>query len=382
MIPYHILSKMRPYEVEVHGVKVTVSVVSGNARLIDEKILWLKSQQHSNRVLGIELKFSIIPLKPKMLLVCTDSRCLIIPRLDELLLRSYPTDVSQSGLGRLLSDRSDCFVGTNISSYVSCIGTSASAVTYMIKNTAVELGYLAAMVLKKPSLQKKGLYELAGEIGVDVKPLTGAFPDTNSEVFTEEEIKNAVHDVHASCLVANKPGNARLVDEKILWLKSQQQRNRVMGIELEFSMSIAKMFLVCTDSRCSIIPRLDELLNYSYRKDVSQSGLGRLLFDQSNCFVGMNISRYISCSSTSALTCMIQNTAVELGYLAAMVLKKPSLEKKGLYELADDIGVDVKPLTGAFPDLNSEVFSKEEIKNAVHDVYGSYLVGNKILGML
>ncbi|KAM1442614.1 hypothetical protein ACFX1T_010175 [Malus domestica] len=380
MIPYHILSKMRPYEVEVHGVKVTVSVVSGNARLIDEKILWLKSQQHSNRVLGIELKFSIIPLKPKMLLVCTDSRCLIIPRLDELLLRSYPTDVSQSGLGRLLSDRSDCFVGTNISSYVSCIGTSA--LTYMIKNTAVELGYLAAMVLKKPSLQRKGLYELAGEIGVDVKPLTGAFPDTNSEVFTEEEIKNAVHDVHASCLVANKPGNARLVDEKILWLKSQQQRNRVMGIELEFSMSIAKMFLVCTDSRCSIIPRLDELLNYSYRKDVSQSGLGRLLSDQSNCFVGMNISRYISCSSTSALTCMIQNTAVELGYLAAMVLKKPNLERKGLYELADEIGVDVKPLTGAFPDLNSEVFSKEEIKNAVHDVYGSYLVGNKILGML
>ncbi|TQD91772.1 hypothetical protein C1H46_022614 [Malus baccata] len=132
---------MRPYEVEVHGVKVT-------------------------------------------------------------LLRSYPTDVSQSGLGRLLSDRSNCFVGTNISSYVSCIGTSA--LTYMIKNTAVELGYLAAMVLKKPSLQKNGLYELAGEIGVDVKPLTGAFPDTNSEVFTEEEIKNAVHDVHASCLVANK----------------------------------------------------------------------------------------------------------------------------------------------------------------------------------
>lgn len=128
-----------------------------------------------------------------------------------------------------------------------------------------------------------------------------------------------------------------------------------------------------------IIPRLDKLLNYSYRKDVSPSGLGRLLSDQSDCFVDMNISRYISCSSTSSLTWMIQNTAVELGYL---VLKKPSLEKKGLYELAAEIGVDVKPLTGAFPDLNSEVFSKEEIKNAVHDVYGSYLVGNKILGML
>ncbi|KAB2630280.1 transcription factor bHLH149-like [Pyrus ussuriensis x Pyrus communis] len=130
---------MRPYEVEVHGVKVTVSVVSGNSRLIDEKILWLKSQ--------LELKFSNISLKAKMLLVCTDN---------------------------------------------------------LINNTAVELGYLAAMVLKKPSLQKKGLYELAGEIGVDVKPLTGAFPGTNSEVFTEEEIKNAVHDVHASCLVGNK----------------------------------------------------------------------------------------------------------------------------------------------------------------------------------
>ncbi|KAB2630281.1 transcription factor bHLH149-like [Pyrus ussuriensis x Pyrus communis] len=148
-------------------------------------------------------------------------------------------------------------------------------------------------------------------------------------------------DVHGvKVTVSVVPGNARLVDEKILWLKSQQQRNRVMGTELKFSMSIAKMFLVCTDSRCLIIPRLDD---------------------------------------TSALTCMIQNTAVELGYLAAMVLKKPSLEKKGLYELADEIGVDVKPLTGAFPDLNSEVFSKEEIKNAVHDVYGSYLVGNKIL---
>jgi hypothetical protein len=39
----------------------------------------------------------------------------------------------------------------------------------------VEVGYLAAKILKKANIEKKGLAELAGEVGMDIKePMVNA----------------------------------------------------------------------------------------------------------------------------------------------------------------------------------------------------------------
>ncbi|KAM1038618.1 hypothetical protein ACFX13_034015 [Malus domestica] len=57
--------------------------------------------------------------------------------------------------------------------------------------------------------------------------------------------------------------------------------------------------------------------------------------------------------------------------------------------LASEVGFDIKPPAGAalggiclVPDWNATAFSEEQIKYAIHDVYASYLIGKKLLGML
>lgn len=66
-----------------------------------------------------------------------------------------------------------------------------------------------------------------------------------------------------------------------------------------------------------------------------------------------------------------------------MILKKPSPEKKGLCELGGEIGIDIKQVTGTCPaDWMADTFSEEEIKYEIHDVYASYLIGDKLVGML
>uniref|UniRef100_A0A2N9H610 Uncharacterized protein n=1 Tax=Fagus sylvatica TaxID=28930 RepID=A0A2N9H610_FAGSY len=75
-------------------------------------------------------------------------------------------------------------------------------------------------------------------------------------------------------------------------------------------------------------------------------------------------------------------TGIEVGYLAAKILKKANIEKKGLAELAGEVEMDIKEPTDKCPDWNAIVFSNEEIKYAMHNAYTSYVIGNKLLGML
>ncbi|KAK7847301.1 hypothetical protein CFP56_006746 [Quercus suber] len=76
------------------------------------------------------------------------------------------------------------------------------------------------------------------------------------------------------------------------------------------------------------------------------------------------------------------NTGVEVGFLAAKILKKPNVENYGLAELAGEVGMDIKEPIGECPDWNAKVFSDEEVKYAVHNAYTSYVIGNKLFGML
>jgi hypothetical protein len=63
-------------------------------------------------------------------------------------------------------------------------------------------------------------------------------------------------------------------------------------------------------------------------------------------------------------------------------MRKPDIEKKGLAELAREVGLDIKQPIGKRPDWKAEVFSDEEIKYAMHNAYTSYVIGNKLYGMV
>lgn len=77
--------------------------------------------------------------------------------------------------------------------------------------------------------------------------------------------------------------------------------------------------------------------------------------------------------------------------MAARVLKKPKLAWCcKVEELGLEVGLDIKPPAAQYVELFQEphwsgkvVFSEEEIKHAVHDVYAATcLIGDKLLGML
>ncbi|KAL6142521.1 hypothetical protein ACLB2K_060801 [Fragaria x ananassa] len=201
---------MGPYEVEVHGVKVnvSVSVVAEDDRLIVEKLRELRTLLKRG-VVGVDVKM-LRDKVPSVLLLCVEGHCLIIPSFFCWLIAGRPTRVSETELKELLSDRTICFVASNLGRLKDMTDHPYSAFPYdgdlslMIVNTVVELGHLAAMVLKKPSLQKKGLHELSGEIGMNIKPVSGTCSDLGANIFSEEEIRYLVYDVYASYLIGDK----------------------------------------------------------------------------------------------------------------------------------------------------------------------------------
>ncbi|KAM1490358.1 hypothetical protein ACFXTO_033496 [Malus domestica] len=237
-IPLQFLLKMDMYEVVVHGVKVTVSVVD-DAAVIDKKITELRSLMKQGPVMGLDIKNADKSDRASMLLLCARSRCLIIPNL-QTLFSYYPGDSNVSGLGKLLADRTICFVGIgmNKKKYLE------PSLGDMMYNAGVEVGHLAARVLQKRDLETHKLHELAAEVGIDgIKPqgkvlslLSPAdakdsseeeykagklskmgcegspkaprkgmvFCPADSRIFSKQEIKCAIHDVYASYLIGKK----------------------------------------------------------------------------------------------------------------------------------------------------------------------------------
>lgn len=87
MIPFSFLSKMRPYEVEVHGVKVEVSVASCNAHFIEDKVSELMTSLQ-RRIMGLSLYITLNGY-PLMLVLCAEGRCLIITQHQKMFLEVH-----------------------------------------------------------------------------------------------------------------------------------------------------------------------------------------------------------------------------------------------------------------------------------------------------
>ena len=207
-IPVSLLSKMGNYEIEIHGAKVEVSVVENPAVDVAAKIEELRSSLRTlqNRVVGLDIKFVETKRSSsidKFLLLCVGTRCLIIQVLD---LEYFPETLRE-----FLSDETICFLGTGMSNIVQELDSRQSRVflsnrfeTISVKcKTGVEVGFLAAKILKKPNIEMYGFAELAGEIGMAIKQPICECPDWNAKVFSHEEIKYAIHNAYTSYVIGD-----------------------------------------------------------------------------------------------------------------------------------------------------------------------------------
>ena len=210
-IPVSFLSRIGTYEVEIQGAKVKVSVVD-NSTVIDAKIEEFKSSLRTlqRRVVGVDIKFGKTASEcystAKILLLCAGTRCLIIQLLNFSLFSET--------LVTFLSDETICFLGTGMSKIVGELNRryayfkkenmSYPMNVYVECKTGVEVGYLAAKILKKANIEKKGLAELAGEVGMDIEEPIGECPDWNVIVFSDEEIKYAIYNSYTYYVIGNK----------------------------------------------------------------------------------------------------------------------------------------------------------------------------------
>ncbi|XP_030957224.1 uncharacterized protein LOC115979344 [Quercus lobata] len=75
---------------------------------------------------------------------------------------------------------------------------------YIKRWTGVEVGYMAAKFLKKTNIERYGLVELACEVGLDIKESIRECPNWDAEVFSDEEIKYAMHKAYTSYVIGKK----------------------------------------------------------------------------------------------------------------------------------------------------------------------------------
>ncbi|KAK2640262.1 hypothetical protein Ddye_028057 [Dipteronia dyeriana] len=214
-----------------------------------------------------------------------------------------------------------------------------------------------------------------------------------------------------------------LVYENICELKKSllQLQPPVAGLDVKlqpgnwpWTGNTARMLSICIANHCLII-QLD-------RFDGFPESLKKFLTDETICFVGRELSHKLASLHDDI------ETGVEVGDLAARVLKKPCISTFGLADLAREIGVvissSVVEAATDFPamqapgssapvddsstarvftdevDWSAWVFttgkddwtakfftgkddwSEEIIKYAIHEAYTCYVIGNKLLGML
>lgn len=190
--------------------------------------------------------------------------------------------------------------------------------------------------------------------------------------------------------------NPTLVHQNICELYSTL-KTPVAGLDVKLHSSFwpwignqARMLILCVANRCLII-QLAHL-------DVFPHILKKILADDKICFVGRELGRKLATlprvgnnnNYNNAVTC---NTGVEVGDLAARVLKKPYISELGLAYLANEAGVNLSVVgmvfssagaTGGSPwiDYSARAFTEEEIKCVIREAYTCYAIGNKLLNML
>lgn len=195
--------------------------------------------------------------------------------------------------------------------------------------------------------------------------------------------------IHGEKVKVSLVDNTAIVGAKVDELKSllQTQQNPIVGLDLKFVKTKensykGKILVLCVGTRCLIIQLQDCLI--SFPRTIAQ-----FLSDETICYLGTGMSErvqelyrrkyYLGGTGVVPVNC---TTGVEIGYLAAKALKKANIEKSNLVSLAEEVGMDIKEPISRCPDWSAIVFSDEEIKYAVYNAYTSYVIGNKLLGML
>ncbi|XP_042987410.1 uncharacterized protein LOC122315527 [Carya illinoinensis] len=199
MIPVSVLSKMCMYEIEIQGVDVKASVVDRGV-LVDAHIAELRSALEKpfvNPLVTFDIK--CIPNYingAALLILCVGTRCLIV--------QLHCIDSFPESIKKFLSDENVCFVGMGVKNKVKKI-----LLWPQMENckTGVELGHLAARVLKKPKIDgsSAGLVELASEVGLHIheEPKSASFSDWSARVFSHEQVKYAIHDACTCYMIAD-----------------------------------------------------------------------------------------------------------------------------------------------------------------------------------
>ncbi|KAL3515929.1 hypothetical protein ACH5RR_022831 [Cinchona calisaya] len=211
-IPLQLKLKMGIYNIQINGVSIKVRVVDDES-LVESGVDELNSKLRMNLpivgksprcevsstdhlLVGIDFKFQKQSTRPSLLLIYAKDFCLIV-QLGRM--STFPET-----LATFLRNKSKCFVGFKIGSkFSSLINHSffhlGKSVCSTVRN-GVEICELAAMVLKKPALQKcGGLLELAREIGFDMKEavnMNKENPDWSALCFSPEEVKYALDEAY------------------------------------------------------------------------------------------------------------------------------------------------------------------------------------------
>ncbi|KAL5853828.1 hypothetical protein ACOSQ3_008946 [Xanthoceras sorbifolium] len=223
MIPSKFLSKIGMHEVEIEGVKVKACHVTDNSSLVlDKKIYQLRASLDKLRpVVGVDVKVTMVDNhenKTTDLLILFAGNCCLVINLAQL---NFP-----DCLRSFLVDSNTCFVGTGLNDKVGRSSLKSRVYPYneLSMSNVVEVRDLAARVLKKPNLSKCGLQELDNEVRNTVSAaassdscpqqdskasvlatgIGSSCPNWNAMVFSDEEMKYAIHDAYTCYGIGDK----------------------------------------------------------------------------------------------------------------------------------------------------------------------------------
>ncbi|GKV01406.1 hypothetical protein SLEP1_g13960 [Rubroshorea leprosula] len=192
--------------------------------------------------------------------------------------------------------------------------------------------------------------------------------------------------IHGVCVKAHLIDHAALVDSHIAQTKTSMKscslwRSRLFSLDVKTDENnVPQLLILCAGTQCFII-QLGYLESYPYN-------LSDLFSQEDFCFVSARMSLILRSSITFKLGQILKigaacKNGIDLGYMAARVLKNPDLiQERSLEKLAEAAGVTLKQPTlfgTKTPAWSARVFTAEQIKLAIHDAYAEYLIGFKLL---
>jgi len=210
-IPSEYLAKMGGYSTKIEGVEIKVKVVDiGCESLIETHINQMRSALKTQpvKVVGVDFKrlthhTGIILSERLSLVLCDGANCLIIHLPSEMCSSSndHKHLRAPEKLMEFLQDPSVCFVGS----------TRRPSVLAPASSWGVEAGALAALVLKKPSLNGSKLWVVSRVVGIRYEGSstsgTGDAVKVDSVdpvVLTDEQVNLAVTEAYTNYKIGHK----------------------------------------------------------------------------------------------------------------------------------------------------------------------------------